>query len=241
MKKYFNILLLVFLVTSCSKDEDEVVYPAPTGEEIPADKKFVSLVDRWEEDLKFTYYPNGKVDNVMVGTQTYIKVDYEGDRIWRFKYYSNIYESYFYEFAYNDAGVLTGYFRYNITNYELVSYQPLVFNAATNSYNDWLYFYDNGSIKRVISGDLDRTLVYDTTKKGAFFNADQNLIKYLMIANRNVILWPAYVGRYPCKEVIQQQGVVEMQNTFDSQTFITKSHMDSTNGELTSNYTYIEL
>lgn len=239
MKKLFNIALLFFLVTSCSKDDDSMA--KPQGPVIPADKKYISRIDRWENNIIFDYDANKKVHYIYFGVDNAYTVVYQGDRISQIFLNSNIYDSYEYKFGYNDAGQLTGYFIYTLDTHEMVYWQALVHDAATNSYNGWLYLYDDGSIKRTVIDNLDRTLVYDTSKRGAFANIDQKLIMYLMFINRRVVLWPAYIGKYPCKEIVDGSGVLEMENTYDAQGFITNSHMDSTLNNLNSVYTYIEL
>ena len=239
MKKYLNILFLVLLVTSCSKDDDPV-YPNPFAE-IPTHSKFVSLIDRGGDNIKFSYYPNGKVSEIVIGSHTTIGVVYEGEKIKKLSKVSTIYSSYDYEFSYYDDGTVSGFLVYEIADHSLVMFKPIVYNATTNCYNNFLYFYPDGLIKRVVSGNLDRTLVYDKTKIGAFINADQNLITYLLLVDRNVLLWPAYLGKYPCKQILNGQSTLEMNSLFDGQNFIISNNMTPGYGIVPATYTYIQI
>lgn len=241
MKRIFYILVLLVSV-SCTKDDDGNSMPAIAADEIPANRKFISKIDRPVDDVDFAYDDDGKIIYIYLGYQKSLyDISYSGNHIDTIKFFSNIYPGAIYQFIYDDFGALVGCQKYNITNYQPVSYQPINYDSATKSYDGWLFMYDDGSVRRVVDGNTDQTLIYDYTKRGAFTNSNQELIKFLLMVNKSAILWPAFIGKHPCKQIVQQQGVFAIENTYDSQGFISTSHMDSSPENLDSFYTYIQI
>jgi len=237
--KNFTFLLLLFLMVSCSNDDS----PKSTqiDAEIPADKKFLSQLDRFEDDLFFKYKANGKIDSVKIGTHTNYRIEYEAERVSAVYLSSTRTASNTYKFSYTPEGILNGYLILNSTTGDIEGYQPLVYNQQTNSYNDWYFMYSNGTTRKTIIDGVERTLVYNYTKKGALSNTNYGLMKYLQLIDRRAITWEAYVGLYPCEQVIYIQGPLMMENTYDSQGFISTSHMDATPDNLNATYNYIQL
>ncbi|HMI08512.1 MAG TPA: hypothetical protein VK528_13265 [Flavobacterium sp.] len=204
MKNIFNTLLLLFLVTSCSKDDDAPVIP-PTAE-IPAESKFIQVIDRdAAEDLAFDYNSDKKVKYAWIGHRIQYEIEYYQGRIEKITVGGGSYPG-IYDFSYNAQNQLTGWYR-----------------ASDNLFFAIVYFPEENS------------------KKGVLTNTNAEIVKYLLFINRDEVLWTAFIGTYPATQIIYPTGAVAVANTYDSQGFVTGSHMDFDSGASNAVFNYIQL
>ena len=239
MKNIFNTLLLLFLVTSCSKDDDAPVNIPPTAQ-IPAQSKFIETIDRDTDDIAIGYNSDKKINNIVVGHRIMYDITYTAEGLVdKIKVWSGEREG-LYEFGHHPDGRISGCLVMNYNTNEISDYIGIVYNEETNSYNNWMYLYPDGSIRKVIIGGVEENLVYDTTKIGSMRNSNYEIVLYLMLIDRNLVLWPRYMGYYPTSEIITPQGAVAIDNRYDSQNFISSTHIDSTLNNLDAHYYYVQ-
>lgn len=238
MKKILSILLLMILTTSCSSDDS----PKPTekpADHIPANQKFLEKITGENQMITLGYDNEKRVNNIVRNNIRY-EISYEDGFVRKIRIHSGDRKG-SYIFGHHTNGNISSCIVRDFTTDDLTGVIGIVYNAASTSYSDWMYLYPDGSIRKTIINDVEKVFVYDTAKKGGLANTNAEVILYLMFADRYSVDWPQFLSHLPSVEVIYPTGTTAIQNTYDEQGFITKSHRDSPANNLDMTYSYIQL
>lgn len=252
MKPISLSILMLLLLVACSKNDDAshsddsseaILYPktlevltSDTSGELStmlkykygfnANKKIASIeVEGYfgYENLYFTYGPNGKPKQIEVQNSVTTKT-------FEFYYLDNIL-----------AGFSTGSQDYDIQYNSSTNTYVYVDNGFTNS----LTLNDSNDLRRYISTSTNNAntileMTFDTTKKGIFFNVDVPLNLYTSIVSDVPTM--LFASHIPLLEISQSNGdVVDYQNTYDADGFVTESSIILGQEPATLRFEYQEL
>jgi len=238
MKNILPFLLLLVLTASCSGDDSPNPVAKP-ADQIPANQKFLEKISGENQTITIGYDSEKRVNNIVRNNIRY-EISYEDGFVRKIRIHSGDRQG-SYTFGHHDNGNISGCIVRDFTTDELTGYIGIVYNAATTSYSDWMYLYPDGSIRKTIINEVEKVFVYDTAKKGGLANTNAEVMLYLMFADRYSIDWPQFLSHLPSVEVVFPTGSITIENTYDDQGFIIKSHRDATANNLDLDYSYVQL
>jgi len=238
MKNIFQLFVLLVLMAGCSND-DHPDSTAQAGAEIPANEKFLEKIVGETQTITMGYDAEKRINNITYNNTRY-EISYENGFVRKIRIHSGDRKGN-YTFGHYPNGNISGCRVSDFDTDNTTGYIGIAYNAAANSYSDWMYMYPDGSVRKAIINDVEKVFIYDTTKKGGLANTNAEVLTYLMFVDRYNLLWPQFLGLLPSTQMVYPTGAVAIQNTYDDQGFIIKSHRDSPANNLDMIYSYIQL
>lgn len=233
MKKLVTFLLVLPIFASCSTDS----VSAPEVAATPANLKVAQQVDINNKSFQLDYNANHTLHSAVSAQDSYV-LTYAGATIVNVSGTAND-ESFDVDFTYDAQNHIDGMTVNGVAKY-------VTYDAAKNEYElkDSPQSVSKRLFRLTADGDLRETVffgnngnqmngkvyLYDASQKGPLFNANRVTLQLAMASPKNAMYSCAFGGYRPfTKMATAHDGMVDFQNSYDGDGFVSASIQDEDN------------